>query len=240
MILGPLAHFLHLCLHLLFHLCLTSSIFFHWNTSPTLLECRFSAFWVFFLFVSSVLSLLVNVFLLEAFRLHYSEPRPWQGSINVPFLEILHIQKQKASSFCYILQSSTSIWGSWLSNPNQKWLEQVTSVLKAMSLWDWFFQGHIKTHRGCACWRIGVVVLIQTTRLEDLARAAELAAILLLCHGNEGMSRTFYLSVAFVQHTVALLSPSLCHLPHGKTCQLSKQFLSLGNRPAPALLIISI
>lgn len=70
------------------------------------------------------------------------------------------------------------------------------------------------------------MVLIQIMCLEDLARAAELAAILLLCHGNEGMSRTFYLSVAFVQCTVALLSPSLCHLPHRKTCQLSKQFLS--------------
>lgn len=40
------------------------------------------------------------------------------------------------------------------------------------------------------------MVLIQIMCLEDLARAAELGAILLLCHGNESMSKTFYLSLS--------------------------------------------
>lgn len=221
MILGPLAHFLHLCLHLLFHLCLTSSTFFHWNISPTLLECRFSAF--FFLFVSSVPSLLVkyqNFFLLEAFRLHCSEPRPWQGSINIPFLEMPHIQKQKASSFCYIcshpLQYGEVCWviqtrSGWSrlhpssrlclhGTGSSKSISKHTEAVPVGGMVSW------SSYRSCV-WR---------TWLELLSLEPSYCCAV----GMRAWARHFISPFPLVQCTVVLLSPPLCHLPHGKTCHV--------------------
>lgn len=46
-------------------------------------------------------------------------------------------------------------------------------------------------------------------------------AILLLHHGHESMSRTFYLFVSIsTVYLLDLLSPPLCHLPHRKICHV--------------------
>lgn len=119
------------------------------------------------------------------------------------------------------LQLSTSIRGISSSHPNQNWLEQAISVHNVVSRWDWAYQGHIKTHSGCACWSNGVMVLTQIWVWRVWLVLLCHGAILLLCRGHESMSGTYYLSVSICTvYLLDLLNPLLCHLPRRKTCHV--------------------
>lgn len=118
------------------------------------------------------------------------------------------------------LQSSTSIQGISSSHPNQNWLEQAVSLHSVVSQWDWAYQGHIKTHNGCACWSNGVMVLTQMMCLEDLVSTAvpwcHPTAVLWAWEHEWGVLLLF----PFVQCICWIYSILLCHLPRRKTCHV--------------------
>lgn len=105
-ILEPLANFLHLCLHLLCRLCLLIfSTFFHWNVSLTLLAWNCSAACLFVSFVSSLpIGKIPECFSTRSFptslffTVHLFFTRPWQGSVDIPFLET---SRNKCSLFFF-------------------------------------------------------------------------------------------------------------------------------------------
>lgn len=124
------------------------------------------------------------------------------------------------------LQSSTSIQGISSSHPNQNWLEQAVSLHSVVSQWDWAYQGHIKTHNGCACWSNGVMVLTQMMCLEDLVSTA-----VPWCHPTAVLwawehEWSVLLLFPFVQCICWIYSVLLCVTYHTEKPVTSKQFLS--------------